>query len=89
MTSAKMREPTPIMMSPTKKQNPNFSNLKKYVNCKTRDQPICLFSADADILPIHGPIFPKFFNLVFCFVIKNVMYSVPNIFFKNFENHDL
>jgi len=25
MTSAKMREPIPIMRSPTEKQNPNFS----------------------------------------------------------------
>jgi len=40
------------------------------------------FEADTDISAIHGPIyrpiliFPKFFNLVFCFIIKNVMYRV-------------
>jgi len=29
MTSAKMREPTPIMMSPTEKQKLNVSNFQK------------------------------------------------------------
>jgi len=31
------------------------------------------------------PIFPKFLNLVFCFIIKNVMSSMPYLFFKNFK----
>jgi len=31
----------------------------------------------------------KILNLVLCFVIKNVMYSVPYLFFKNFKNQDL
>jgi len=41
------------------------------------------FEADTDISAIHGliyrptPIFPKFLNLVFCFIIKNMMYSMP------------
>jgi len=32
------------------------------------------FEADADISAIHGPIpiFPKFVNLLFCFIIKNI-----------------
>jgi len=30
MTSTKMREHIPIMMSPTKKQNPNFQFFKRY-----------------------------------------------------------
>jgi len=46
---------------------------------KTRDRPTWLFGADTDILAIHGP---KFLNLDFCFIIKN-MHSMPYLFFKN------
>jgi len=37
------------------------------------------FEADTNISAIHGPIpiFPKFLNLVFCFIIKNMMYFMP------------
>jgi len=35
------------------------------------------------------PIFPKFLNLVFCFIIKIVMYSMPYLFIRNFKNQDL
>jgi len=47
--------------------------------------------ADANISAIHGliPIFPKFLNLLFCFIIKNNMYSMPYLFFKNFKNQEL
>jgi len=31
------------------------------------------------------PIFPKFLNLVICFIIKNIMYFMPYIFFKNLK----
>ena len=34
ITSNKMREPTPIMTSPTKRQNPNISNFWKNMNYK-------------------------------------------------------
>ena len=46
------------------------------------------FEADTDILAIYGPIyrpipiFQKFFNLVFCSIIKNIMYFMPYLFFK-------
>jgi len=43
----------------------------------TRDRLIWIFGADTDILVIHGPIFPKFLNLAFCFIIKNIKYSMP------------
>jgi len=53
------------------------------------------FEADTDIPVIHGPIyrpiptFPKFTNLVFCFIIKNMVYFVPYLFFKNLKNQGL
>jgi len=49
------------------------------------------FEADTDISAIHGPIpiFPKFLNLVFCFIIKNMMYFMPYVFFKYLKNQDL
>jgi len=31
------------------------------------------------------PIFPKFLNLVFCFIIKYMMYFMPYLFFKNLK----
>ena len=31
----------------------------------------------------------KILNLVLCFIIKNLMYSMPYLFFKNFKNQDL
>jgi len=31
------------------------------------------------------PIFPKFLNLVFCFIIKKTMYCMPYIFFKTLK----
>jgi len=34
------------------------------------------------------PIFPKFLNLVFCFIIKNRVYFMPYLFFRNFKNQD-
>jgi len=49
------------------------------------------FEADTDISAIHGPmhrpipIFPKFLNLVFCFIIKNIMYFMPYLFYKNLK----
>jgi len=53
------------------------------------------FEADTDISAIHGPIyrpipiFPKFLDLIFCFIIKNMMYFMPYLFFKTFKNQDL
>jgi len=48
---------------------------------------------DTDILAIHGPIadidISKIFNLVFCLIVKNIMYSMHYHFFKNFKNQDL
>jgi len=40
--------------------------------------------ADTDISAIHGPIpiFPIFLNLVFCFIIKDMMYFMPYLFSK-------
>jgi len=40
------------------------------------------FGADTDISAMHGLIliFPKFLNLVFCFIIKNIMNSMPYLF---------
>jgi len=37
-----------------------------------------LADTDRDISAIHGlmPIFPKFLNLVLCFIIKNIMNSI-------------
>jgi len=34
-------------------------------------------------------IFPKYLNLVFCFIIKNMVYFMPYLFFKNIKNQDL
>jgi len=31
----------------------------------------------------------KFLNLVFCFIMKNIMSSMPYLFFKNFKNQNL
>ena len=31
------------------------------------------------------PIFPKILNIVFCFIIKNVMYFMPYLFFKTLK----
>jgi len=31
------------------------------------------------------PIFPKFFNLVFCFIIKDMMYFMLCLFFKTLK----
>jgi len=31
------------------------------------------------------PIFPKFLNLVFCFIIKIIMYFMPYLFFKTLK----
>jgi len=31
------------------------------------------------------PIFPNILNLVFCFIIKNVMYLMPYLFFKTLK----
>jgi len=31
------------------------------------------------------PIFAKFLNLVFCFIIKNMMYFMPYLVFKNLK----
>jgi len=31
----------------------------------------------------------KIFNLVFCFIIKNIVYFIPYLFFKNLKNQDL
>jgi len=47
--------------------------------------------ADTNMSAIHGPIpiFPKFLNHVFCFVIKNIVYSMLHRFFKNFKKWDL
>jgi len=49
--------------------------------------------SDTNLLAIHGPIadtdFPKFLNVVFCFIIKNIMYSMPYLYFKNFKNQNL
>jgi len=41
--------------------------------------------ADADRSAIDGPVadISKIFYLVFCFIIKNIMYSLPYLFFKN------
>jgi len=33
--------------------------------------------------------FAKFLNLVFCFIVKNMMYSAPYLFLKTFKNQDL
>ena len=35
------------------------------------------------------PIFPKFLNLVFCFIIKGMMYFMAYLFFQNLKNQDL
>jgi len=49
---------------------------------------MAFFEADTDISTIHGPIyrpipiFPKFLNLVFCFIIKNMMCFVLYLFIK-------
>jgi len=32
------------------------------------------------------PIFPKFINLVFCFIIKNMMYFLSYLFFKTLKS---
>jgi len=52
---------------------------------------MAFFGAYTDISAINGPITDtsKFLNLVFCFIIKNIMYSVPYLFLKNFTNQDL
>ena len=47
------------------------------------------FGANANISAIRAPILPKFLNRLFCFIIKNIMYSVPYLFLKNVKNHDL
>ena len=46
---------------------------------------------DTDISAFHGPItdISKFVNLVFCFITKNIMYSMPYLLFKNFKNQNL
>jgi len=43
------------------------------------------FEADTDILAVHGLIadISKILNFGFCFIIKNMMYFVPCLFFKN------
>ena len=48
-------------------------------------------AADTNISAIHGPItdISKIFNLVFCFIIKNVIYFMPFLSFKNLKNKDL
>jgi len=43
---------------------------------------------------MHGPIpiflkFLIFFNQVSCFIVKNIMYTMPYLFFKNFKNQIL
>jgi len=49
------------------------------------------FDPDTYISAIHGliyrpiPIFPKFLNLVFCFIIKTMMYFMPYLFFKTLK----
>jgi len=49
------------------------------------------FEAGTDISGIHGPIhrlipiFPKFVSLVFCFIIKNMMFFMPYLFFKTLK----
>jgi len=42
------------------------------------------FGVDVNILTNYGPIliFPNFLNLVFCFLIKNIMYSMLYLFQK-------
>jgi len=68
-------------------------NLKAYCNknwinyfCVAIDQ-YGFSEADTDISAIHGPIpiFPKFLNLVFCFIVKNMMYFMPYLFFKTLK----
>jgi len=47
------------------------------------------------IAAIHGliyrpiPIFLKFLNLVFCFIIKNMMYFMPYLFSKPYKSEFL
>jgi len=45
------------------------------------------FESNTDISAIHRPIpiFPKFLNLVFYFIIKNMMYFMPYLFFKTLQ----
>jgi len=56
---------------------------------------MAFFEADTDISAIHGPInrpipiFRKLFNLVFCFIIKNIVYFLRYLFIKTFKNQDL
>jgi len=58
---------------------------------------LCLMQRFTDMaflwpIPIYQPfinrrlIFQKFLNLVFCFIIKNIMYSMPYLFFKNLKS---
>jgi len=78
----------------TRGLNEDFSYVNYSLVVVIRDRPIWLFEVDTDILAIHGPIywliliFPKFSNLVFCFIIKNRVYFIPYLFFKNFKNQN-
>jgi len=44
---------------------------------------------DADISAIHGLIadtdISKIFYLLFCFIVKNTMYSMPYLLFRNLD----
>jgi len=46
---------------------------------------------DTNISAIHGPIanISKILNLVFCLIMKNIMYLMCYLLFKNFKNQDL
>jgi len=52
---------------------------------------MAFYGADTDISAIQDwyLIIPKFLNIVFCLIIKNIIYSVPYLFFRNFKNQDL
>ena len=67
--------------------------LVNYGKVMTRYRPVWLLGADTDISAIHRPIADTdnwyFQNLVFWFIIKNIMYSMPYLFFKNFKTQDL
>jgi len=68
-----------------------------WFNCShiwSRDRPIWLFWGQYRYIghtwaDSQYPIFPKILNLVFCFIIKNMMYFMPYLCFKNLKNQDL
>ena len=60
--------------------------LVNYGKVMPRYRPVWLLGGDTDISAIHRPIADTdnwyFQNLVFCFIIKNIMYSMPYLFSK-------